>query len=67
MAPDRQMSSFVCAVCETTLESWNTAWVPKYRLIVGGKNRCRSTVGVLIVTHDTLRAIAPGAAKLGRA
>ena len=36
MAPNRQMSSFVCAVCETTLESWNTAWVPKYRLIVGG-------------------------------
>jgi hypothetical protein len=39
MAPNRQMSSFECAVCETTLESWNTAWIPNYRLIVGAPAR----------------------------
>jgi len=35
MAPARQCSSFECAVCGQTLESWNTAWVPTYRLIAG--------------------------------
>jgi hypothetical protein len=35
MAPGRQIASFECAVCGTTLESWNTAWVPTYRLIAG--------------------------------
>jgi hypothetical protein len=25
--------SFECAACGTTLETWNTAWVPSYRLI----------------------------------
>jgi hypothetical protein len=33
MAPTREMSSFECAVCGTTLESWNTTWVPNYRLV----------------------------------
>lgn len=35
MAPNRQIASFECAVCGATMESWNTAWVPTYRLIVG--------------------------------
>jgi hypothetical protein len=35
MAPRREMNSFECSVCDTTLETWNTAWVPTYRLIVG--------------------------------
>lgn len=35
MALSRQISSFECAVCGATMESWNTAWVPSYRLIVG--------------------------------
>jgi hypothetical protein len=35
MASGRQISSFECAVCNTTLESWNTAWVPTFRLIAG--------------------------------
>jgi predicted SprT family Zn-dependent metalloprotease len=35
MAPNREISSFDCTVCGTTMETWNTAWVPSYRLIVG--------------------------------
>lgn len=35
MAPSRQISSFECFVCGTTMESWNTAWVPAYRLVLG--------------------------------
>jgi hypothetical protein len=35
MAPGRQISSFECSACGTTLETWNTAWAPTYRLIVG--------------------------------
>jgi hypothetical protein len=35
MEPRRQMSSFECAICNETLESWDAAWVPSYRLIVG--------------------------------
>jgi len=34
-APGRQMSSFECAVCGVTMENWNSAWVPTYRLIAG--------------------------------
>lgn len=33
MAPTREMSSFECSVCGATLESWNTTWVPNYRLV----------------------------------
>jgi hypothetical protein len=33
MAPRREMSSFECAVCGQTMENWNTAWVPSYRLV----------------------------------
>jgi hypothetical protein len=33
MAPGRQIASFECSVCGATMESWNTAWVPTYRLI----------------------------------
>jgi hypothetical protein len=35
MAPGREVNSFECAVCGETLESWNTAWVPTYRMIIG--------------------------------
>jgi hypothetical protein len=33
MAASREMSSFECSLCGTTLESWNTTWVPNYRLV----------------------------------
>jgi hypothetical protein len=35
IAASRKVSSFECAVCGTTLETWNTAWVPTYRLVAG--------------------------------
>lgn len=35
MAKSREISSFECTVCGATLETWNTAWVPSYRLIIG--------------------------------
>ena len=35
IAPSRQISSFECAICGVTMESWNTAWVPSYRLVAG--------------------------------
>jgi hypothetical protein len=35
MAKAREISSFECEVCGETLETWNTAWVPTYRLIAG--------------------------------
>jgi predicted SprT family Zn-dependent metalloprotease len=35
MANSRQVASFECEICGETLETWNTAWVPSYRLIVG--------------------------------
>ncbi len=35
LAPAREIDSFECAACGETMESWNTAWVPHYRLIVG--------------------------------
>jgi hypothetical protein len=35
MAPRREVNSFECTVCGDTMESWNTAWVPSFRLIVG--------------------------------
>jgi hypothetical protein len=35
MAKSRVIASFECAVCGSTLESWNMAWVPTYRLIAG--------------------------------
>jgi hypothetical protein len=35
MAPERQISSFECAVCDATMETWNTAWVPSYQLVAG--------------------------------
>jgi hypothetical protein len=33
MAPGRQISSFECKLCDATLETWNSAWIPAYRLI----------------------------------
>jgi hypothetical protein len=35
MAASREVNSFECLACGATLETWNTAWVPSYRLIVG--------------------------------
>jgi hypothetical protein len=35
MAPTREVNSFECSVCGETMESWNTAWVPTYKLVVG--------------------------------
>jgi hypothetical protein len=35
MASGRQISSFECLLCGTTMETWNTAWVPAYRLVAG--------------------------------
>ena len=35
MVPAREISSFECSACGRTLETWNSAWVPSYRLIVG--------------------------------
>jgi hypothetical protein len=35
MAPARQIDSFECSICGASMESWNTAWVPTYRLIAG--------------------------------
>jgi hypothetical protein len=34
MAPAREINSYQCVSCDRTLESWNSAWVPVYRLIV---------------------------------
>jgi hypothetical protein len=31
----REIASFECGVCGATLETWNTAWVPSYRLVAG--------------------------------
>lgn len=33
MAPSRQIDSFECTICGVTLEAWDTAWVPNYRLV----------------------------------
>jgi predicted SprT family Zn-dependent metalloprotease len=41
MAPSRDVNSFECSQCGETLESWNTAWLPSYRLIA-----------VQLPTHD---------------
>jgi hypothetical protein len=35
MAPRREVNSFECAYCGDTLECWNSAWVPSFRLIIG--------------------------------
>jgi hypothetical protein len=34
-APAREIDSFECVICGATMESWNSAWVPTYRLIAG--------------------------------
>jgi hypothetical protein len=33
MAPSREIDSFECTICGVTLETWDTAWVPSYRLV----------------------------------
>ena len=35
MAAAREVNSFECSVCGETMETWNSAWVPTYRLIAG--------------------------------
>ena len=34
MAPGREVSSYQCELCDCTLENWNSAWVPVYRLVM---------------------------------
>jgi hypothetical protein len=43
MAPSREVNSFECAACGTTLEHWKSAWVPTYRLIIGPATRSSET------------------------
>jgi len=43
MAKIREINSFQCEFCGETLESWNTAWVPTYRLIPGPAGRLQWT------------------------
>jgi hypothetical protein len=33
MAASREIDSFECTACGATLETWDSAWVPTYRLI----------------------------------
>jgi hypothetical protein len=33
MAATREIDSFECTACGVTLETWDTAWVPTYRLV----------------------------------
>jgi hypothetical protein len=42
MAPAREISSFECAVCDATLETWNTARVPIYRFLAGPVRMARN-------------------------
>jgi predicted SprT family Zn-dependent metalloprotease len=35
MAKSREIASYECAVCNRTMETWNTAWVPIYRFVAG--------------------------------
>jgi hypothetical protein len=35
MASSREVNRFECTACGASLENWNSAWVPSYRLIVG--------------------------------
>ena len=35
MACARELASFECSMCGKILETWNSAWVPTYRFIVG--------------------------------
>jgi hypothetical protein len=35
LAPAREIDCFDCTICGATMESWNTAWVPSYRLVAG--------------------------------
>ena len=34
MAAGREISSYQCVLCDRTLESWNSTWVPIYRLVM---------------------------------
>jgi hypothetical protein len=33
MAKSREFNSFECAVCGETMETWHSAWVPRYQLV----------------------------------
>ncbi len=35
VAQAREIDSFECVVCGATLETWNSAYVPTYRLVIG--------------------------------
>jgi hypothetical protein len=43
LALTREIASFACAVCGATMESWNTAWVPTYRLVAGPTKKPEQT------------------------
>jgi hypothetical protein len=51
----REIASFECAVCGQTLESWNTAWVPSFRLIAApvGTPKPSLQAEELVVTCST--------------
>ena len=34
MAAGREISCYQCVLCDRTMESWNSAWVPVYSLIM---------------------------------
>jgi len=34
LAATREIDSFECTICGTTMESWNTAWVPSFQLVI---------------------------------
>jgi hypothetical protein len=35
MAETREINSFQCKVCDRTMESWNSAWIPTFRFLAG--------------------------------
>ena len=39
MAASREIDSFECTACGATLETWDTAWVPTYRLVTEPANK----------------------------
>jgi hypothetical protein len=42
VASSREMDSFECILCGETMESWNSAWVPTYQLIIEPARPCAS-------------------------
>jgi hypothetical protein len=38
-APGREINSFECKLCDRTMETWNSAWVPTYKFLAGPVRR----------------------------